>query len=237
MKLGLYGGAFNPIHRCHLVVADAARSRLGLDTVLFIPTGDPPHKLSSEFFPATNRMEMVKLAIAPYPYFQVSDIELRRSAKSYSIDTVRELKTLSPPDTEFVFIIGLDAFLELPTWKDPEALLAACDFAVVSRPGTRFRALETCAFLMAPDRALLDELDAAVGSGGGSSRTGPPPTMRVTVGRLPLTSGRTLWAIPIPPCEVAAKDIRERLRKRQDLENSLPAPVESYILQMNITDQ
>jgi len=217
MKLGLYGGAFNPIHRCHLVVADAARSRLGLDTVLFIPTGDPPHKLSSEFFPATNRMEMVKLAIAPYPYFQVSDIELRRSAKSYSIDTVRELKTLSPPDTEFVFVIGLDAFLELPTWKDPEALLAACDFAVVSRPGTHFRALETCPFLMAPDRALLDELEAA----------------KMTVGRLPLTSGRTLWAIPIPPCEVAAKDIRERLRKRQNLENSLPAPVESYILQIS----
>lgn len=217
MKLGLYGGAFNPIHRCHLVVADAARSRLGLDTVLFIPTGDPPHKLSSEFFPATNRMDMVKLAIAPYPYFQVSDIELRRSAKSYSIDTVREFKTLSPPDTEFVFIIGLDAFLELPTWKDPEALLAACDFAVVSRPGEHFRALETCAFLRAPDRALLDQLDAD----------------KMTVGKLPLTSGRTLWAIPIPPCEVSAKDIRERLRRRQDLENSLPAPVESYILQIS----
>jgi nicotinate-nucleotide adenylyltransferase len=220
MKRGLYGGAFNPIHRCHLVVAEAARSRLNLDTVLFIPTGDPPHKLSSEFFPATHRMEMVKLAIAPYPYFQVSDIELRRSAKSYSIDTVRELKKLSPPDTEFVFIIGLDAFLELPTWKDPEALLASCDFAVVSRPGTQFRALEKCAFLTAPERTLLDELDAH----------------KVTVGRLPLTSGRTLWAIPIPPCEVAAKDIRQRLRNRQDLENSLPAPVESYILQMNLTD-
>jgi len=82
MKLGLYGGAFNPIHRCHLLVAETARSRLGLDTVLFIPTGDPPHKPPSDFIPAKHRLEMVRLAITPYPYFQLSDIETRREAKS-----------------------------------------------------------------------------------------------------------------------------------------------------------
>src|SRR5207247_9113446 len=93
MKLGLYGGAFNPIHRCHLLVAETARTRLGLDSVLFIPTGGPPHKPPSDFIPAKHRLEMVRLAMAAYPYFQLSDIETRREAKSYTIDTVRDRKS------------------------------------------------------------------------------------------------------------------------------------------------
>ena len=213
MRLGLYGGAFNPIHRCHLVVAEAARTRLGLDVVLFIPTGDPPHKPASEFFPAEHRMEMVKLAIAPYSYFQVSDIETRRAEKSYSIDTVRELQQRYPPGTEMVFIIGLDAFLELPAWKDPEALLSACDFAVVARPGRTFLSLKELPFLGVQNESVLMQIDAG----------------EVDLARLPLKSGRALLAIRIPPCDVSAKDIRSRLRNRQDLENTLPSSVESYI--------
>ena len=141
MKLGLYGGAFNPIHRCHLQVAETARARLGLDTILFIPTGDPPHKPPADLFPALHRLEMVRLAIAPFPYFQLSDIETRRPDKSYSIDTVNEIKRSASPDTRLVFIVGLDAFLDIPSWRNPQDLLASCDFAVVSRPGYLFSLL------------------------------------------------------------------------------------------------
>jgi len=184
-----------------------------LDTVLFIPTGDPPHKPASEFFPAEHRLEMVKLAIAPYPYFQVSDIETRRADKSYSIDTVRELQQRYPTETEMVFIIGLDAFLELPAWKDPKALLSTCDFAVVGRPGRTFLSLRELPFLGVQNESLLMQIDAG----------------EVDLARLPLKSGRALLVIRIPPCDVSAKDIRSRLRNRQDLENTLPAGVESYI--------
>lgn len=218
MKLGLYGGAFNPIHRCHLVVAEAARSRLGLDTVVFIPTGDPPHKASSEIFPSKHRLEMVKLAIATYPYFQVSDIETQRINKSYSIDTVRELQQRYPPETEMVFIIGLDAFLELPTWKDPDALLSHCDFAVVARPGWTFVSLKELPILGIQNESALVKIDAGA----------------VDLTKLPLKSGRALWAIRIPPCHVSAKDIRSRLRNREDLENTLPPPVESYIRRIDL---
>jgi nicotinate-nucleotide adenylyltransferase len=214
MKLGLFGGAFNPIHRCHLQVAEAVRCRLALDTILFIPTGDPPHKPSTDVFPASHRLEMVRLAIAPYPYFQLSDIETRRPAKSYSIDTVREIKATAPPETQLVFILGLDAFLDLPEWRDPDRLLAACDFAVVSRPGSRFASLAKLPFLVSKNPALLERLDRSEG----------------TVAELPLSSGRTLWAIAIPPCPISAKDIRNRLNHKQSLENLLPPPVESYIL-------
>ena len=218
MKLGLYGGAFNPIHRCHLLVAETARSRLGLETVLFIPTGDPPHKPPSDVIPAAHRLEMVRLAIAPSPDFQVSDIEIRRSAKSYTIDTVRELHTIHPDGTRFIFIIGLDAFKELASWREPEHLLKLCDFAVVSRPGYLFKSLENMPILGIKDTAQLERLDAGLAE----------------VQEVRLKSGKSLWGVPIPPCNVSAQDIRKRLKRRQNLENLLPAGVESYILQHNL---
>ena len=218
MKLGLYGGSFNPIHRCHLIVADAAYRRLGLDVVLFIPTGDPPHKPSSELIPSAHRLEMVRLAIAPYPYFQISDIETRGSNKSYSIDTIREIQQHYPPDTQLVFIIGLDAFLELPTWREPEALLSTCDFAVVARPGWTFVSLNELPFLEVQNQTELAKIDRG----------------EADLAKAPLKSGRALWVLRIPPCNVSAKDIRRRLRNRQDVADSLPAPVESYIRGMDL---
>ena len=218
MKLGLYGSAFNPIHRCHLLVAETARSRLGLETVLFIPTGDPPHKPPSEFIPAAHRLEMVRLAIEPHPSFQVSDIETARPEKSYTIDTVRQLQMIHPADTRFIFIIGLDAFKEIPGWKEPERLLALCEFAVVSRPGCLFKSLEKLMILGITDAAPLERLDAG----------------QAEVQEVRLKSGRSLWGLPIPPCNVSAKDIRKRLKHRQSLENLLPDGVESYILSHNL---
>ena len=216
MRLGLYGGAFNPIHRCHLVVAETAKTRLGLDRVLFIPTGDPPHKPSSDFIPAAHRLEMVRLAIAPYPYFTLSDIETTRPAKSYTIDTVRELQKIYPADSPFIFIIGLDAFQDIAGWREADRLLELCDFAVVSRPGHLFKSLEKLPILGIKDRHRLERLDAG------------------EAGEIRLKSGTSLRGLPIPPCNASAQDIRKRLKHRQNLENLLPAGVESYILQHNL---
>jgi nicotinate-nucleotide adenylyltransferase len=215
MKLGLFGGAFNPIHRCHLLVAETARTQLGLDSVLFIPTGGPPHKPPSDFIPAKHRLEMVRLAIAPYPYFQLSDIETRREAKSYTIDTVRTLKETYPPDTRLVFIIGLDAFLELPSWREPERLLESCDFAVVSRTGFQFKSLENLPILGMTDPDQLARLDAG----------------QLEKYAFRLKSARALWALAIPPCEASSQEVRRRLKSKQGIENLLPTAVESYILE------
>jgi len=218
MKLGLYGGAFNPIHRCHLLVAETAKTRLGLDAVLFIPTGDPPHKPQSDFIPAAHRLEMVRLAIAPYPYFQVSGIETMQLAKSYTIDTLRKLRTIHPANTRFTFIIGLDAFKEIASWKEPDSLLQLCEFAVVSRPGSLFKPLINLSILGIKDTAPLERLDAG----------------QAEAQEIQLTNGQSLWGLPIPPCNVSAQDIRTRLKHSQTLENLLPAGVESYILQYHI---
>ena len=214
MKLGLYGGAFNPIHRCHLEVAEAAQSRLGLDQVLFIPTGDAPHKPPADFIPAAHRVAMVRLAIAPYPHFQLSEIETGRPAKSYSIDTVRELTKTSTADTHLIFIIGLDAFLQFPGWREPERLLELCDFAVVSRPGVLFASLGKLPLLAIKDPGSLAQLDSG----------------QAEVQELRLKTGRSLWGLAIPPCRVSAQDIRNRLKRGQSVENLLPPAVESYIL-------
>lgn len=219
MKIGLFGGSFNPIHRCHLVVAESARNRLDLDAVLFVPTGDPPHKPSTEYIASAHRLEMLKLAIAPYPYFQVSDIELQRPTKSYSIDTVRELRRHYPVDTEFVFVIGLDAFRELPSWKEPHALLSSCDFAVVARAGSTFKSLQELAILQGDNITELNRIDAG----------------EVDSVKLLLKSGRAVWALRIPPCNVSAKDIRKRVRDGADLENALSPAVEAYFRRIAIS--
>ncbi|MBX3345648.1 MAG: nicotinate (nicotinamide) nucleotide adenylyltransferase, partial [Nitrospira sp.] len=118
MRLGLLGGSFNPVHRCHLSIAQSARQLLALDRVLFIPTGDPPHKQSGTLAEARHRYRMVELAIRGIPEFALTDIEIRRTGKSYSIDTVRAIQQEYGPDTSLFFIIGLDAFLDLPSWKE-----------------------------------------------------------------------------------------------------------------------
>jgi nicotinate-nucleotide adenylyltransferase len=214
MRLGLLGGSFNPIHFGHLGIARDAREKLGLDRVVFIPSGTPPHKQDKELAPAKDRYEMVRLAIAGTDSFDLSDFELRRGGKSYSIDTVRELQQHYGSSTDLYFLIGLDAFLDFPTWREPAALLRACRFVVISRPGQSYRSLAGLPMLppLAPD--LLAQLDSR------------------EVDRLdiPLPSGPGIICLPLPPCPISASDIRRRIRDGMPRANLLPPPVESYIL-------
>src|SRR5215471_9254247 len=160
MRLGVLGGTFNPIHNGHLAIARQTREALGLDRILFIPTNDPPHKPHQGLAPAKDRYEMVRLAIDSDPLFVISDVELRRSGTSYSIDTVRQLQHEYGPQTHLFFLIGLDAFLEFPTWHEPDTLLTLCSFVVISRPGISFRSLANMTLLPAIPEESLAALDA-----------------------------------------------------------------------------
>ncbi|MEC4888592.1 MAG: nicotinate-nucleotide adenylyltransferase [Nitrospira sp.] len=214
-RLGLFGGSFNPIHNGHLAIARQTHTLLALDRILFIPTGDPPHKQSGALAPARHRYEMVRLAITGNPAFALSDIEIARQGKSYSIDTIRALQPQQRPETALFFIIGLDAFIDLPTWREPEALLDACSFIVISRPGQTYRALASLPLLPKIDADQLAALDSGL-------------IHRLD---LPLPSGRTLICLPLAPCTISASDIRQRVQRGATLANLLPPPVESYILQ------
>ena len=132
-KIGILGGTFNPIHFGHLRAAEEIRENLSLDKVIFIPSGIPPHRPASEIVSFAHRYEMVKLAIAHNPSFSISDIEGQRAGKSYTVDTLKLLK--EKINAEFYFIIGLDAFLEINTWKSPKELFTLTHFIVMPRKG------------------------------------------------------------------------------------------------------
>lgn len=133
-RLGLLGGTFDPIHCGHLVIAEEARARLNLPEVRFIPAGQPPHKRGQMVTPATDRLNMVKLAIAGNPAFTVSTIELERDGLSYTVDTLTELQRQEGHDCALYFIVGGDALVDLLTWRAPDRLLEICTLVAVRRP-------------------------------------------------------------------------------------------------------
>jgi len=129
------GGTFDPIHLAHLVTAEAAVEQFGLDRVIFIPTGSPPHKQGHPVTPAEHRYNMVVLATRSNPRFEVSRVELERDGPSYTVDTLAEMKRRLPPGTRLFFITGADAIIEIETWRDPERLFSLCQFIAAHRPG------------------------------------------------------------------------------------------------------
>ena len=134
MRIGLLGGTFNPIHVGHLILAEEAREKLGLDKVIFVPAFLPPHKDNSDIAKASDRLTMVKLAIAGNRNLLASDIEIKRDGRSYTIDTIREFKTKYPED-ELYFIIGSDLLKYLDEWKDLGDIIKMVKFIVATRPG------------------------------------------------------------------------------------------------------
>jgi nicotinate-nucleotide adenylyltransferase len=135
MKIGILGGTFDPIHKGHLAVAEEVRLRLNLDEVLFIPVGKPWRKAGSPILPAEHRVEMVRLAIADRPAFNVSTIEVDREGPSYTIDTLKELRSMRGGEDELFFIVGWDSLSDLPYWRAPEQIVRFCLLVAVPRPG------------------------------------------------------------------------------------------------------
>ncbi|MFV2063303.1 MAG: nicotinate-nucleotide adenylyltransferase [Chloroflexota bacterium] len=135
--IGILGGTFDPIHEGHLALAREARSELGLETVLFVPNADPPHKQDQSVSEARQREAMVAAAIAAEPGFVLSRIELERAGPSYAVDTVAELAAQSRANgqPEPWFILSAEALREFDTWRDPVGILRLCRIAVAPRPG------------------------------------------------------------------------------------------------------
>lgn len=124
-KIGLMGGTFNPIHIAHLILAENAYREHGLDEIIFLPNGIPPHKRNAHIAPDDDRLAMVRLAVEGIPYFSVSDMEMVREGLSYSSDTLLELRS-AHPDCEYYFIMGGDSIEQFETWHRPDIILANC---------------------------------------------------------------------------------------------------------------
>lgn len=134
MRLGIFGGTFDPIHYGHLRLAEEARDTLRLDRVLFVPNQVSPFKTGATTTPGRQRAQMVAAAIADHAQFALWDGELQREGPSYTVETLRSLRALHP-DAELYFLTGTDAVRDLPQWREPEALLSLARFVAAARPG------------------------------------------------------------------------------------------------------
>lgn len=142
-RVGILGGTFDPIHLGHLAAAEEAREALGLEAVLFVPAGAPPHKPDRPISTPAHRVAMVEAAIAPNPAFHLSRVEVDRIGPSYAADTVTILGDeirAAGREPDLWWILSAEAFAGITSWRDPERLLAACRMAVVPRPGARLPA-------------------------------------------------------------------------------------------------
>jgi len=217
MKLGIFGGTFNPIHFGHLRVAEEARELAGLDKVIFIPSGTPPLK-TKDIAPASHRYAMTKLAVRNNPFFDVLDIECRGRQKSYTVKTLEKLRELYPDD-RLHFMLGIDAFLDIPNWYRSEILLSLADFIILSRPDRRFEDMAASPYLSAK-KAILRKLDRET----------------ETAYRTTLRNGSSIILIKVSPVNISATDIRTRMKQGQSVKYLLPADVESYIISHHVYD-
>ena len=135
MKIGVLGGTFDPIHRGHLAIAEAARAKLSLSEVYFVPAARTPLKEGGSILTAEHRVQMVRLAIADYPYFKLETLEIDRPGPSYTADSIAELRGKLGPENELFFIIGWDSLAQFPRWKEPARIIQMCYLVAVPRPG------------------------------------------------------------------------------------------------------
>jgi nicotinate-nucleotide adenylyltransferase len=221
-RIALFGGSFDPIHSGHLAVARAADRRFNFDEMHFILAGHPPHKSEDHLAPFVHRFAMVALACAEHPHFVPSLAEAGEDGSGrqrfYSIDTVRQFKSVFHGGGDrLFFILGADAFLDLPLWKEYEALLGLCDFIVASRPGMSAGALR---LIIPPE--LLGRPPLKVPEG---------PSDVPVIAHLRRT---TVYLLDTVSSDVSSTDVRRHVHRGQAIHGLVSARVEEYILKQGL---
>lgn len=218
-RIALFGGTFDPVHSGHIAVARAAMRRFHLDRVYFIPSGQPPHKRGRQLAPFAHRYAMVALACAGQDRFVASLAEAGKDLAGrevfYSVDTVRRFqKTALQRGDRLYFLMGVDSFLQIKTWRTPEILLGLCDFIVASRPGFASEALRRAV----PASVLPRAQNAA------SAHAADGLALRHS----------TVFLLDAVSDPTSATDVRRRIKQGRSIRGLVPAPVEDYIYQQGL---
>jgi nicotinate-nucleotide adenylyltransferase len=209
------GGTFNPIHFGHLRAAEEVAESLRLEQMIFIPAAKPPHKSEVEVVSFDHRWHMMELAIEGNPLFVLSDLEYQRPGISYSVETLTQLSKERGGSEELYFVLGLDVFLELQTWKSYRELFSLCHFIVVSRPGFSPESLDAMLTTQVSDRYSLD--------------------IQVQGYRHP--SLHTVYYREVTLLDISSSAIRKLLAEGGTVRYLLPEKVEEYIQQQRLYQQ
>jgi nicotinate-nucleotide adenylyltransferase len=212
--IGLFGGTFDPIHNAHLQVASEVRERFDLDTVYLIPAALPPHKASRMLADAGDRLEMIRRGISENSGLTVTDVELKRPGLSYTVDTVRYFKGIFPDNTALSFIVGIDAFLEIDTWKSYQTLFELVQFIVMSRP-------DSAPFGHDAGRKAIDDFIPA--------RVSDAYRWISDKGCYVHDHNQPIHLTVVTPMAISSTVVRGRIRKGRAIDDLVPERVAAYI--------
>ena len=214
MRAGLFGGTFNPIHKGHLMAAGRVLQRFSLDRLYMIPCRVPPHKSPAYLAPAAQRVQMIRLALPREARYCLSDIEIQRSGPSYTIDTVNHFKTRIIPGATLFLIMGMDAFLEIHTWKRHRRLLETVQPVVVSRwVDGRIPASDDVSRMDGYIRSQLNKDYHYV----------EEPSCWQRAGK------KNIYLLPTQPIDISSSQIRRRIRAGKEIVDLVPPKVNAYI--------
>jgi nicotinate-nucleotide adenylyltransferase len=213
-KIGILGGTFDPIHLGHLRAALEIQEGFGLDTVYLIPAAIPPHKTRTDIAAPEDRLEMVRRATEDLPELRVSDIELKRRGPSYTIDTICAFREKLPPKVWVYLIMGIDAFLEINTWKSYDDLLHIVPSIVINRP--------------APEGQIQLSLDNAIKT---LMRSGDLEGYECSMSTPCYThcDKQPIFTYNVTPMDISSTQIRGLIRKRRRIDFLVPPRVQDYI--------
>lgn len=207
MRLGVFGGTFNPIHVGHLRAVIEVQETFTLDRLLLIPSANPPHKGAEDIAAAEDRLQMVRLAVQGLPSLEASAVELARSGLSYTIETLQYFHNYFGPESVIHFVVGVDAFSEITTWKSYHQLFATAHFIVMTRPGSTLNNLE---------RFIHTHISRDYQYDTTASRYGHPRWC-------------SIFCLNITHLDISATQIREWIRQGRSIRFLVPATVEAFI--------
>ena len=211
MKLGILGGTFDPIHLGHLRSAEEIGQHLALEKVYLIPSSLPPHKTKAPVTPFHHRLTMTRLGTDCSRLLETMDLEGNRPGFSYSIETLQELHGVLGPAPELFFILGMDAFLEINTWRDYKHLFDYAHFVILSRAGCRNQGLD----------ALFSDLNIK------------GPTMG-TGDHFEAPSGRSIFLLTSTRMEISSTNIRNMVKEDKSIHFLVPEAVRAYIIEKGL---
>lgn len=211
MKIGIFGGTFNPVHYGHLRAAEEVREKLNFDKILFIPAKDPPLKIK-DLAEAGHRYEMLKLSLKGNKVFELSDVEFSYKGKSYTVKTIGILSKKYPEDKMYL-ILGIDSFLDLPNWWKPDRLIDLIDFVVISRPNFSFFELYKSPYVRIKP-GLLKMMD----------------NCKMELHRAEMRSKREIILLKIAGLDISSTMIRNYIKVGKSIKYLLPQEVYSYII-------